>query len=114
VSEDSYSGFTYNKINKSFKKFILSLLGVGVYTFNPSRGRGKQIPQSEASLVYREIQDCLGYTHTKTVSKKNKTFLFLKICIVGGREVAQWLRALTALPEVLSSSLSDHTVDGGS
>jgi hypothetical protein len=29
---------------------------------------------------------------------------------VGGREMAQWLRALTALPEVLSSILSNHMV----
>jgi hypothetical protein len=36
-------------------------------------------------------------------------FLFLKI-FDGAGEMAQWLRALTVLPEVLSSNPSNHMV----
>jgi hypothetical protein len=33
-----------------------------------------------------------------------------QICFDGAGEMIQWLRALTALPEVLSSSPSNHMV----
>jgi hypothetical protein len=37
-------------------------------------------------------------------------FLLLRNNFIGAREMAQWLRALTALPEVLSSIPSNHMV----
>jgi hypothetical protein len=43
----------------------------------------------------------------QTYSKINKSF---KNYLFGAREMAQWLRALTALPEVLSSIPSNHMV----
>jgi hypothetical protein len=46
----------------------------------------------------REFQDSQDYTE-KPVSKQTKQ---------GAREMAQWLRALSALPEVLSSIPSTH------
>jgi hypothetical protein len=33
-----------------------------------------------------------------------------EICSIGAEEMAQWLRALTALPEVLSSIPRNHMV----
>jgi hypothetical protein len=36
--------------------------------------------------------------------------MFLIIKYYGAGEMAQWLRALTALPEVLSSNSSNHMV----
>jgi hypothetical protein len=44
---------------------------------------------------------------TVNVSKKN---LSLLEDILGAGEMAQWLRALTALPKVLSSNPSNHMV----
>jgi hypothetical protein len=40
----------------------------------------------------------------------NKGFNLLKKKLLGAGEMAQWLRALTALPEVLSSIPSNHMV----
>ena len=40
-------------------------------------------------------------TYNKLILKKN---------MPGAGEMAQWLRALTALPKVLSSTLSNHMV----
>ena len=45
--------------------------------------------------------------HTKQVEPKK----CLKIQNQGSEEMVQWLRALTALPEVLSSTPSNHVVD---
>jgi hypothetical protein len=39
-----------------------------------------------------------------------KNFYFIKINFAGAREMAQWLRAVAALPEVLSSIPSNHMV----
>jgi hypothetical protein len=51
------------------------------------------------------ISGHLGYTKqtNKQTNRQNGTKQ-------GAGEMAQWLRALTALPEVLSSILSNHTV----
>jgi hypothetical protein len=46
------------------------------------------------------VRTCLHLnTHTITIK-----------LVVGAREVAQWLRTLTVLPEVLSSNPSNHMV----
>jgi len=42
--------------------------------------------------------------------KANLTYAYFKLCAQGAAEMAQWLRALTALPEVLSSIPSNHMV----
>jgi hypothetical protein len=49
-----------------------------------------------ASLVYI-LRPCLKNSEIKRVG-------------VGAGEMAQWLRALTAIPKVLSSTPSNHTV----
>jgi hypothetical protein len=38
------------------------------------------------------------------------TIIIITITITGAGEMAQWLRALTALPEVLSSNPDNHMV----
>jgi hypothetical protein len=43
-----------------------------------------------------------------TAKKSSRWHSKLKEWILGAREMAQWLRALTALPRVLSSNPSDH------
>jgi hypothetical protein len=54
-------------------------------------------------------------THLHTCSQntythKIKINLFLKALFLGAEEMAQWLRALAALPEVLCLIPSNHTV----
>jgi hypothetical protein len=44
------------------------------------------------------------------MSKHIEIFALLKYKNLGAGEMAQWLRALTALPEVLSSIPSNHMV----
>jgi hypothetical protein len=69
-------------------------------------GRGRQISEFEASLVYRvEFQDSQGYTE-KPFLKTTTT----KRILFGAGEIAHWLRALTVLPEFLSSNPSNHIV----
>jgi hypothetical protein len=59
----------------------------------------------EASLVYRVSSRTARAIQRNTVSKKK---IILKL--LGAGRMAQWLRALTALPEVLSSNPSNHMV----
>jgi hypothetical protein len=68
----------------------------------PALGRQRQLNLCEfkASLVYRQFAREPGlYRETLTQEK-----------IRGAGEMTQWLRALTALPEVLSSIPSNHMV----
>jgi hypothetical protein len=72
-------------------------------------GRGRQISEFEASLVYRvSFQDSQGCTEKPCLKKQNKN---------KNRQMfwglVRWLsrvRALTALPKVLSSNPSNHKV----
>ena len=54
----------------------------------------------EASLVYIEFQDSQNYTVLSCLKNNKK----------GAGEMAQWLRALAALPEGLSLIPSTHMV----
>jgi hypothetical protein len=60
-------------------------------------GRGRQISEFKASLVYRVSSRTTRATQKNRVSKK-------KIKMFWAGEMAQWLRALTAFPELLSSN----------
>ena len=55
-----------------------------------------------------EFQDSQSYTKKPCLWKKQKERK--EITLLGAGEMAQWLRALTALPEVLSSIPSNHMV----
>jgi len=62
------------------------------------RQRQEDLSELEASLVYRESSRAARATQRNSVSKtKNRA-----------AEMAQRLRALTALPEVLSSNPNNH------
>jgi hypothetical protein len=83
--------------------------GGGVHTYNPSTQMAEQKDSKfKASLGYIGVPGPLGsyvslfHKHKQKDNNKNKSS--------GTREMAQWLRALTALPEVLSSIPSNHTV----
>jgi hypothetical protein len=70
-------------------------------------GRGRWISEFEASLVYRVSSRTARAIQRNPVSKKqNKTKQNKKN--IGAGEMTQWLRAMTALPEVLSSIPSNH------
>lgn len=73
----------------------------------PALGRQRQadLHEFETSLVYKVFQDSQGYTQRETLSRKTN-----KKQSGGAGEMAQWLRAMTALPEVLSSIPSNHMV----
>jgi hypothetical protein len=68
-------------------------------------GRGRQISEFEASLVYRVSSRTAGATHRNPVSKKTKTKKQKnknknkKIKKLRAGEMSQRLRALTALPK---------------
>jgi hypothetical protein len=53
---------------------------------------------------------CLGYGNVFMASLGKSVRPCLKIASTGAGEMAQWLRALTALPKVLSSNPSNHMV----
>jgi hypothetical protein len=76
-------------------------------------GRGRRISKFEASLVYRVNSRTAKATQRNPVSKKQKqkTKQRKKNCMVlRAGEIVQRLRALTALPEVLSSIPINHMV----
>jgi hypothetical protein len=94
-------------------------------------GRGRWISEFEASLVYkvssrtaRAIQrnpvSGNNNNKTKTIkqqqqqkqkqSEKGKVYVVFKNQFQGAGEMAQWVRALTALPKDLSSNPSNHIV----
>jgi hypothetical protein len=54
-----------------------------------------------AGVRVRESRDCLAYSRTLSFLKRGRGL---------AGEMSQWLRALTALPEVLSSNPSNHMV----
>jgi hypothetical protein len=72
-------------------------------------GRGRWISEFEASLVYRMSSRTAGAIQRNPVSK-NKTKPKPNKKNYRAEEMTQWLRALTALPEVLSSIPSNHVV----
>jgi hypothetical protein len=103
-------------------------------------GRGRQISEFEANLVYRVNSRTAGL-HRETLSQKTKQKINKKLFIsnisasrsvvrhkhsaalkhtrayimllkrnLWAGEMTQWLRALTALPEVLSSIPSSQTI----
>jgi hypothetical protein len=76
-------------------------------------GRGRWISEFEASLVYRvssrTARDTQRNPALKNQKKERKKKKEKKRSPEAG-EMAQWLRALTALPEVLSSNPSNHMV----
>ena len=58
-----------------------------------------------------EFQDNEGYTEKNLSQKKKKNSSIINtFCGAGDGKIAQWLRALTALSEVLSSIPSNHRV----
>jgi hypothetical protein len=71
-------------------------------------GRGRRISEFEASLDYRVSSRTARAAQRNPVSKNQKKKK--KIYPGGAREMAQQLRALTVLPEVLSSISSNHMV----
>jgi hypothetical protein len=79
-------------------------------------GRGRQISEFEASLVYkvsfrtaRAIQRNPVSKNKKQTNKQTKTTP-LRTKNIGAGEMAQWLKVLTALLKVLSSNPSNHMV----
>jgi hypothetical protein len=77
-------------------------------------GRGRQISEFKASLVYKVSSRTARATQRNPVSKnkqnKTKQNKTKTVFPWGPGEMAQWLRELTALPEVLSSISSNHMV----
>jgi hypothetical protein len=65
-------------------------------------GRGRRISEFEASLVYRVSSRIARAIQRNPVSKNQKK--------KHGWKMAEWLRTLTALPEVMSSIPSNHMV----
>jgi ribosomal protein S19 len=77
--------------------------------------RGRRISEFEANLVYKVSSRTARAIQRNPVSKnknKNKTNKQTnkKNTESGAGEIAQWLRALTVLPKVLSSNPSNHMV----
>jgi hypothetical protein len=66
-------------------------------------GRGRQISEFEASLVYRVSSRIARATQRKPVSKNKQTKTKH-----GAGEMAQWLRALTAFPGPEFNSQQPH------
>jgi hypothetical protein len=78
-------------------------------------GRGRQISESKASLVYKVSSRTARAIQRNPVLKnkkpnQNNKTKQTKTNYFGTGEMAQWLRALTTLPEVLSSIPSNHMV----
>jgi hypothetical protein len=81
-------------------------------------GRDRRISEFKASLVYRvssrtaraiQRNPASKTKQNKTKNKKQNQKTKQKSRVLGWRD-AQWLRAPTALPEVLSSIPSNHMV----
>jgi hypothetical protein len=76
-------------------------------------GRGRWISEFEASLVYRVSSRTARAIQRNPVSNKqtnkqtNKEYI---LGVGGAGEMARWVRALPALPEVLSSNPRNHIV----
>jgi hypothetical protein len=83
-------------------------------------GRGRRISEFEASLIYKVSSRTARAIQRNPVSKtkqnktkqknKNKNKKKSICCCCGAGAMAQRLRALTALLEVLSSNPSNHMV----
>jgi hypothetical protein len=73
-------------------------------------GRGRRISEFEASLVYKVSSRTAKATQRNPVSKKTKTKTKTKEFQLGADKMAQQVRVLTALPEVLSSNPNNHMV----
>jgi hypothetical protein len=80
-------------------------------------GRGRRIFEFEASLVYKVSSRTAWATqrnpvlkNQKKTKKKKKDLNKTNKQTKKAGEMAQWLRALTGLPEVLSSNPSNHMV----
>jgi hypothetical protein len=58
-------------------------------------------PCGEREKLFTDFHSCHGHAHTGT-------YIIISILIIGAGEMTQWIRALTALPEVLSSIPSNH------
>ena len=76
---------------------------------------GRQMSEFEANLVYRVSSRTARATQRNPVSKKKEKEKELKASLDnthfwGAGKMAQWLRALTALLEVLSSISSNDRV----
>jgi hypothetical protein len=71
-------------------------------------GKGRWISEFEASLVYRVSSRTARNTQRNPASKNQIKIKEEKKKRAG--EMVQWLRALTALPKVLSSIPSNHMV----
>jgi hypothetical protein len=71
-------------------------------------GRGRQISEFKASLVYKVSSRTARAIQRNPVLEKLKPKQNKKMMLAG--EMAQWLRALPALPKVLSSNPSNHMV----
>jgi hypothetical protein len=72
-------------------------------------GRGRPISEFEASLVYKVSSRISRATQRNPVLKNQKKKK-KKRETMGTREMAHWLRAMTALPEDSGSILSTHMV----
>jgi hypothetical protein len=79
----------------------------------PNSGQGPQNPKSNNNKSTGNPSSCLPFdphkAHTAVSTISRPAFL-PHIHQLRAGEMAQWLRALTALPEVLSSNPSNHMV----
>jgi hypothetical protein len=57
-----------------------------------------------------DYSDMCPELSTTGVGKLITAFIFLRFAYLGAGEMAQWVRALTALPKVRSSNPSNHMV----
>jgi hypothetical protein len=89
---------------------------VVVHAFNPSTWEAEAASEFEASLVYtvssrraRAVQRNLVLKNQK-INKEKESVCHHQLTWFGAGEMPQRLRALTALPKVLSSIPSNHMV----
>jgi hypothetical protein len=74
-----------------------------------------RVAEQEAERVSQKWGESINSKHIVRnkewiISMLHKVTYKVKVCARGAGEMAQWLRALTALPEVLSSIPSNHLV----
>jgi hypothetical protein len=75
------------------------------HTFCKSRYKGLKPP-----LLVSEGSIQMWHTNIHTAKVPIHIKYFFKVLVEEAGEMAQWLRAMTALPEVLSSNPSNHMV----